>query len=70
VSRLLKNFLEKKESQLKTVGKVASSVPIMPLNCGEMNGLRRKGGTGIGDGGSISTGILFTSLIRLQVLLG
>lgn len=37
-------------------------------NCGVMAGFLRRGGAGIGLGGSSSTGILFISLLRLHVL--
>ena len=40
------------------------------LSCGMGDGLRRSGGVGIGDGGSISVGVLFISLLRLREWLG
>ena len=42
----------------------------MLLSCGIGDGFRRSGGVGIGDGGSISVGILFISLLRLREQLG
>ena len=40
------------------------------LSCGVGLGRLRKGGAGIGEGGSSSKGILFISLLRLRELLG
>jgi hypothetical protein len=40
------------------------------LSCGIGDGFLRNGGVGIGDGGSISNGILLINLLRLHELLG
>ncbi len=52
--------------QSNTEGRIDGPVLLALVNCGVMDGLRRSGGAGIGDGGSISTGILFISLLRLH----
>jgi hypothetical protein len=40
------------------------------FSCGDGEGRRRSGGEGMGDGGSISRGIRFISLLRLLELWG
>jgi hypothetical protein len=63
-------FKGERVPQSQTEGKKDRPMLSTLLNCGVIEGRRRSGGIGIGEGVSSSMGILLINLARLQELLG